>query len=533
MSQGESATLRTSCMADGNSHSKHTGERPFPCHCGKAFSRLDNLRQHAATVHADQGGLNDAMLSSLAPVHAALSQRANREQRKRGEVVEVPKNAVERPRHMDPTRRVSPNSGIAYTPYGETGPATDWSIPAPLPGRPRTGGAYEYYTPIEGQQAPGHPGLGDDAGPSRRPVSSAGAYPGYPPVYYAPPHAAPPPPPPPAGHELTQLPYPYRPMSSNGRELPIPIHYSGSEPPPTAPPPPPQSHTAPPPPSPVYPPPNAGPQPGHWTSPPHSAYPPAAEGYQHGSSGESYAYPTPDNSSHHSYAPPQPSGYGYSTPAGYYPPQYGNVAPPHPQFLGPYPPPPGYAHHPHATSHLPSPVSIPTHAHMSSGQQPQRPANMPPESPFQYHPPQDYTYGNYDDPRKRRAEDEAGARKVSRSDSGPVNPVAAASESLNDAMGDRHQDALWLPPTTERRSSLAISALLGSPQQVPRSRPSTADVQQTSYTEQSYGFSADVTIIDATGSGTSLPATPMINGARIAKDEVKQEPLGVAVMEKA
>ncbi|KAL7272984.1 Up in starvation [Rhizina undulata] len=33
---------------------KHTGERPFQCHCGRAFSRLDNLRQHSSTVHADE-----------------------------------------------------------------------------------------------------------------------------------------------------------------------------------------------------------------------------------------------------------------------------------------------------------------------------------------------------------------------------------------------------------------------------------------------------------------------------------------------
>lgn len=33
---------------------KHTGERPFTCHCGRAFSRLDNLRQHSSTVHADE-----------------------------------------------------------------------------------------------------------------------------------------------------------------------------------------------------------------------------------------------------------------------------------------------------------------------------------------------------------------------------------------------------------------------------------------------------------------------------------------------
>lgn len=33
---------------------KHTGERPFSCHCGRTFSRLDNLRQHAQTVHANE-----------------------------------------------------------------------------------------------------------------------------------------------------------------------------------------------------------------------------------------------------------------------------------------------------------------------------------------------------------------------------------------------------------------------------------------------------------------------------------------------
>jgi uncharacterized Zn-finger protein len=33
---------------------KHTGERPFHCNCGRNFSRLDNLRQHMTTVHAQQ-----------------------------------------------------------------------------------------------------------------------------------------------------------------------------------------------------------------------------------------------------------------------------------------------------------------------------------------------------------------------------------------------------------------------------------------------------------------------------------------------
>ena len=41
---------------------KHTGERPFSCHCGRRFSRLDNLRQHAQTVHVNE----DIPMDSLA-----------------------------------------------------------------------------------------------------------------------------------------------------------------------------------------------------------------------------------------------------------------------------------------------------------------------------------------------------------------------------------------------------------------------------------------------------------------------------------
>jgi hypothetical protein len=64
-------------------------------------------------------------------------------------------------------------------------------------------------------------------------------------------------------------------------------------------------------------------------------------------------------------------------------------------------------------------------------------------------------------------------------------PASAAPQNLNDAIretgpngsgngngngnGNSSSEPLWLPPTTERRSSLAISALLGSPRQAPRS----------------------------------------------------------------
>ncbi|TFK45897.1 hypothetical protein OE88DRAFT_1603516, partial [Heliocybe sulcata] len=52
---------------------KHTGERPFTCHCGKQFSRLDNLRQHAQTVHADKQEENERMMKDLASLHASMS----------------------------------------------------------------------------------------------------------------------------------------------------------------------------------------------------------------------------------------------------------------------------------------------------------------------------------------------------------------------------------------------------------------------------------------------------------------------------
>jgi hypothetical protein len=54
-------------------YSKHTGERPFTCHCSKQFSRLDNLRQHAQTVHADKADQNEAMMRDLSSLHSALA----------------------------------------------------------------------------------------------------------------------------------------------------------------------------------------------------------------------------------------------------------------------------------------------------------------------------------------------------------------------------------------------------------------------------------------------------------------------------
>ena len=40
---------------------KHTGERPFQCHCERRFSRLENLRQHAEIVHINEAMPIDVM----------------------------------------------------------------------------------------------------------------------------------------------------------------------------------------------------------------------------------------------------------------------------------------------------------------------------------------------------------------------------------------------------------------------------------------------------------------------------------------
>ncbi|KAG9232850.1 hypothetical protein BJ875DRAFT_336877, partial [Amylocarpus encephaloides] len=43
---------------------KHTGERPFQCHCSRRFSRLDNLRQHAQTVHMNEEIPQDSLAAT-------------------------------------------------------------------------------------------------------------------------------------------------------------------------------------------------------------------------------------------------------------------------------------------------------------------------------------------------------------------------------------------------------------------------------------------------------------------------------------
>ncbi|KAF8437609.1 hypothetical protein L210DRAFT_3546507 [Boletus edulis BED1] len=90
---------------------KHTGERPFTCHCSKQFSRLDNLRQHAQTVHADKQEQNERMMRELTSLHASMAaaNKAGQPRGKRGQVAisvaaaPPPTNTAQDPpmRHLD------------------------------------------------------------------------------------------------------------------------------------------------------------------------------------------------------------------------------------------------------------------------------------------------------------------------------------------------------------------------------------------------------------------------------------------------
>lgn len=60
--------------------SKHTGERPFKCHCQRRFSRLDNLRQHAQTVHVNE----DIPIDSLAATSTRFQRQIRTDRVPRG-----------------------------------------------------------------------------------------------------------------------------------------------------------------------------------------------------------------------------------------------------------------------------------------------------------------------------------------------------------------------------------------------------------------------------------------------------------------
>ncbi|KAJ9094725.1 hypothetical protein QFC21_005883 [Naganishia friedmannii] len=107
---------------------KHTGERPFSCHCGRAFSRLDNLRQHVSSCHAEESVANQSLLASLGEVHTHLSIKALREQKRAGQVIELNKDSAKKagrkPRTKDSKKlkRESISSMHAIEQEAEAGP---------------------------------------------------------------------------------------------------------------------------------------------------------------------------------------------------------------------------------------------------------------------------------------------------------------------------------------------------------------------------------------------------------------------------
>ncbi|KAG8746123.1 hypothetical protein FRC10_005989 [Ceratobasidium sp. 414] len=91
---------------------KHTGERPFACHCGKQFSRLDNLRQHAQTVHSDKVDLNDRMMRDLTSLHTALAATSHRSLPRLSPSQTAP-GQPQQPSRSQPSTPIDPHPGAS------------------------------------------------------------------------------------------------------------------------------------------------------------------------------------------------------------------------------------------------------------------------------------------------------------------------------------------------------------------------------------------------------------------------------------
>lgn len=87
-------------------HRKHTGEKPYKCFCNRDFSRLDNLRQHAFTVHS---------LNEIPPdwEHGVKSQKASKNTEGRRKEVYERRARKRQTRVKNPTvPSSSPPSGL-------------------------------------------------------------------------------------------------------------------------------------------------------------------------------------------------------------------------------------------------------------------------------------------------------------------------------------------------------------------------------------------------------------------------------------
>ncbi|KAJ7738763.1 hypothetical protein B0H16DRAFT_89923 [Mycena metata] len=154
---------------------KHTGERPFACHCAKQFSRLDNLRQHAQTVHSapEDKPLNERMMRALAGVNASMMAGV-RSRRSR-----FPSSTNPNSQSDSPSDSSSPTSA---SPYASPLPSPGFAPPGfggALPSPPYSafhghghGHSAEYaLSAYDGSPLPS-PSFGAFPGPSQSPYAS-------------------------------------------------------------------------------------------------------------------------------------------------------------------------------------------------------------------------------------------------------------------------------------------------------------------------------------------------------------------------
>lgn len=162
---------------------KHTGERPFQCHCGKSFSRLDNLRQHASTVHSDETELNEATLHKLTNLHSNLAAAAAQSQHAQALVVvrndsngngssgvTTPEKSKAKARPASLQRRRSSKAPGSSPPKGDSTGFTDGIAPF----APSDRGVGQLDVPHK--IVPSHANPGFDEGYDRLPVYGSGQY---------------------------------------------------------------------------------------------------------------------------------------------------------------------------------------------------------------------------------------------------------------------------------------------------------------------------------------------------------------------
>lgn len=131
---------------------KHTGERPFQCHCSRRFSRLDNLRQHAQTVHVNEEIPGDSLAATSTRFQRQIRTDRVKSSGGRSRTTAQPGAA---PHARGHTRNLSTSSIGSTSSFGvaeETRPR-----PPPLAiatGAKRSSGVMEDYSHVDGARPP-------------------------------------------------------------------------------------------------------------------------------------------------------------------------------------------------------------------------------------------------------------------------------------------------------------------------------------------------------------------------------------------